>query len=49
MSKFLKNLQRWNKEVFGNIFARKKRLIRKLDSLNRRMGYGYFRYLVDLM
>lgn len=37
MDLFKKELDRWNKEVFGNIFARKKRLLRQLQGISAQM------------
>lgn len=47
--KIQNDLQRWNKEVFGNIFVKNKRLMCKLDQLNRRMSFVHSNYLVDKM
>ena len=33
---FVGNVQEWNKEVFGNVNQRKRSLLRKLDSINRK-------------
>lgn len=47
--KIQNDLQRWNKEVFGNIFVKNTRLMCKLDQLNRRMSFDHSNYLVDKM
>lgn len=45
MQKFKHDLERWNKDTFGNIFARKRRLLRKLESINIQMTLAYAPFL----
>lgn len=36
----IEDLQKWNKEVFGNILTKKKRLIHKLEKLSNQTKSG---------
>ncbi|WRX27563.1 Reverse transcriptase domain - like 10 [Theobroma cacao] len=38
----------WNKEVFGNIFSRKKRILARLGGIERELEYRQSRYLQEL-
>lgn len=42
------NLQKWNKNIFGNIFQNKERLIRRIASIRRCLDTRYDRALIKL-
>jgi hypothetical protein len=42
------NLKVWNKEVFGNIFKRKKELLARLNGIQNSPNYGYSNFLDSL-
>ncbi|CAJ2669285.1 unnamed protein product [Trifolium pratense] len=42
------NLKVWNKEVFGNIFKRKKELLARLNGIQNSRNYGYSNFLESL-
>ena len=58
---FVENVKEWNKEVFGDLNKKKKRLLRRLDILDRRLGmsrnkreieneiYGVWRHLEEVL
>lgn len=47
MHRFKQDLEKWNKEIFGNIFARKKSLLRQLESINAQMVFNNNPHLVE--
>ena len=48
LNNFRRELQRWNKEGFGNIFFLEKKLIKRLDKLNWQLGGGGNVHSIDV-
>ncbi|GAU31065.1 hypothetical protein TSUD_322020 [Trifolium subterraneum] len=48
LSNITDNLKVWNKEVFGNIFKRKKELLARLNGIQNSPTYGYINFLESL-
>ncbi|GAU23111.1 hypothetical protein TSUD_305580 [Trifolium subterraneum] len=48
LSNLTNNLTVWNKEVFGNIFRRKKELLARLNGIQNSSNYGYSNFLETL-
>jgi len=48
LSHLASNLSTWNKEVFGNLFKRKRTLWARIEGLQRRLNMGAPRYLLKL-
>jgi hypothetical protein len=48
LSNLTNNLKVWNKEVFGNIFKRKKELLARLNGIQNSPNYGYSNFLENL-
>lgn len=42
---FKLEFEKWNRETFGNIFTRKKKLLRQLETINDQMTYAYTPFL----
>jgi len=49
LNDFTRDLQKWNKEVFGNNFVKKKKLIRKLSKLDKRLNSSNGVYIPGLI
>ncbi|QHN76141.1 Putative ribonuclease H protein family [Arachis hypogaea] len=48
MQNFKKSLQDWNTSVFGDIFQRKKKILRRLNGISNRLTHGSNRFLENL-
>ncbi|KAK7250655.1 hypothetical protein RIF29_33213 [Crotalaria pallida] len=48
MDRFTDNISAWNRDIFGNIFKNKRRILNRLDGIYRSLSSCYNPYLVEL-
>ena len=46
--KFTSNARQWNRSVFGNLFARKRRVLARINGLQKALSNGPNHFLVQL-
>jgi len=48
LSNLTTQLKVWNRDIFGNIFQRKKELLARLNGIQNNLHYGYSNFLESL-
>lgn len=48
VDRFIVKARQWNNETFGNIFHRKRRVLARLEGIQRKLAYGPADFLIQL-